>query len=197
MSKITTEAPKDPTTNKKLCIDLCSGLGGFSQAFVDSLDWEVIRIDINPKFRPTIVADVRFLPLREDLHPELVVASPPCEHFSLANQRFPRKGVKHALEVVGACLEAIVALKPKYWLLENPKGRLRWIIGKPHQTVHLCHYGTPYRKPTDLWGNVSLPMVERVGVPRVKLTDFYHDPAKRAFLPRKFSEAVKQAVTRQ
>jgi len=77
--------------SKKLCIDLCSGLGGFSQAFENDPEWEVVRIDVNPKFRPTIVADVRYLPLREDLHPELLVASPPCEHFSIANPRFPRK----------------------------------------------------------------------------------------------------------
>jgi len=182
---------------KKLCVDLCSGYGGFSQAFENDPEWEVVRIDVNPKFRPTIVADVRYLPLREDLRPELLVASPPCEHFSIANPRFPRKGIKHALEVVGACLEAVAILKPKYWLLENPRGRLRWFLGKPRQTVHLCNYGAPWRKPTDLWGNVTLPMVQYERTPVTdNLSNICHDPARRAFLPRKFSEAVKQAVTR-
>ena len=29
-------------------LDLCSGLGGFSEAFVNDLDWEVMRIENNP-----------------------------------------------------------------------------------------------------------------------------------------------------
>ena len=181
--------------NKKMCIDLCSGLGGFSQAFMSDENWEVIRIDINPKFKPTIVADVRYLPLRKDLRPELIVASPPCERFSVACTEFPKKGIRQALEVVGACLEAVVDLKPKYWLLENPRGRLRWFIGKPPQTVHLCNYGTRWRKPTDLWGNVKLPMVKFEKKPEVdNLSKLVRDSSKRAFLPYGFSEAVKNAV---
>jgi len=181
--------------SKKLCIDLCAGLGGFSQAFVNDENWEVVKIDINPKFKPTIVADVRYLPLRKDLRPELIVASPPCERFSVACTEFPKKGIRQALEVVGACLEAIVDLKPKYWLLENPRGRLRWFIGKPPQTVHLCNYGTRWRKPTDLWGNVKLPMVKFERKPEVdNLSKLVRDSSKRAFLPYGFSEAVKNAV---
>ena len=53
----------EKSSTKKLCIDLCSGLGGFSQAFRDDPAWEVITVDINPKFKPTIVADVCNLPL--------------------------------------------------------------------------------------------------------------------------------------
>ena len=90
------------------------------------------------------------------------MASPPCERFSIANRRFPKKGIKKALEIVGACLEAMVELETKYWVLENPKGRLRWFLGKPSHTIHLSNYGGKYMKPTDLWGNVELPMLTKV-----------------------------------
>jgi hypothetical protein len=52
---------------KPLCVDLCSGEEGFSQAFKE--DYEVVTVDVEKKFRPTICADVRHLPLKENLQP--------------------------------------------------------------------------------------------------------------------------------
>ena len=45
-------------------IDLCSGLGSWGD--------DTVRIDIDPKTRPDIIADVRHLPLRAGLKPKLV-----------------------------------------------------------------------------------------------------------------------------
>jgi hypothetical protein len=144
----------------KLCIDLCAGLGGFSQAFKDDSEWEVVTVELNKKQKPTICADVRYLPLKKALAPVALLASPPCNHFSLACLQFPRIGVKQALEVVGACFEAVAWLKPKRWLIENPRGRLRAIIGKPQQTIRYSDYdiGMKMMKTTDFWGNIFLPM---------------------------------------
>ena len=44
----------------KLCIDLCCGRKGFSRAFADA-GWDVITVDLNPKFNASITADVRDL----------------------------------------------------------------------------------------------------------------------------------------
>ena len=148
----------------RLCVDLCSGLGGFSQAFNKSPDWEVITVDIQRKFKPTICADVRFLPLRENLQPDLLLASPPCERFSIACHTFPKIGIKKAMELVGATFEAVAWLKPKEWLIENPMGRLRWFLGTPAQTIRLIDYGAPYWKKTDLWGSVHLPWLRETRV---------------------------------
>ena len=146
----------------KLVIDLCAGLGGFSQAFKNDSNYEVITIELNKKQKPTICADVRYLPLRKNLKPAVQVASPPCNHFSLACLQFPRVGVKTALEIVGACFEAVAWLKPDLWLIENPRGRLRQIIGKPKQTIRYSDYDREIKmmKTTDLWGNLMLPMVK-------------------------------------
>lgn len=43
-------------------LDLFSGLGGASQVMVER-GWKVIRVDIESRFKPDIVADVRALPL--------------------------------------------------------------------------------------------------------------------------------------
>lgn len=179
---------------KKLCVDLCCGLGGFSQAFEGDSDWEVVKIDINPKVRPTIVADVRYLPLRQNLEPDVLLASPPCERFSVGNRAWPKIGIKRAMETVGAVFEAVAWLKPKYWLVENPMGRLRWFLGTPQQTLRLCDYGAPWKKLTDLWGNISLPLIKAQHRPITTVSNAARDPLKRAFLPHGFSEAVKEAV---
>jgi hypothetical protein len=144
----------------KLCIDLCAGLGGFSQAFKNDSEWEVVTVELNKKQKPTICADVRYLPFKKTLEPNVMLASPPCNHFSLACLQFPRVGVKQALEIVGACFEAVAWLKPKHWLIENPRGRLRAIIGKPPQTIRYSDYDTGMKmmKTTDFWGNIFLPM---------------------------------------
>ena len=160
-----------------MIIDLCCGLGGFSQAFVNA-GYEVIKIDINKEFKPTIQADICNLPLRPELNPDLLLMSPPCQRFSLACVQWPKKGVRKALEMVGSCLEAVVSLKPKRWLMENPKARLRWFIGNGKQTIRYSDYDliTKQEKLTDFWGNLCLPMVK--GERRFR-KEFLADPIDR------------------
>ena len=54
------------------------------------------------------------------------------------------------------CIELIQQLKPKYWIIENPRAGLRniWFM-KPLErtTVSYCQYGGKNMKPTDLWNN--------------------------------------------
>jgi len=181
----------------KLCIDLCAGLGGFSEAFKD--DYEVVTVDIVKKFKPTIVADVCHLPFKKDLHPDVLLASPPCERFSIAAQKWPRIGIKKAMELVGAVFEAIDYLKPKYYLIENPAGRLRWFLGTPKQTIRYSDYDLEYafQKKTDLWGNIPLPMVKQLRTFKnyKKMVGGQHKRAAlHACIPLGVSLAVKQGV---
>jgi len=202
----------------RVCVDLCSGLGGFSQAFVNH-GWQVITVDIEPKFNPTVVADVTKIDWNEfkQTHlngesPDVLLASPPCNHFTLACLQFPRKGVKEALMIVGSCLEAVAILKPKKWLVENPRGRLRRFLGVPPQTVRYSDYDSfyPRMKTTDFWGTIMLPMVKHERrIPQAKIPDRLkrlhenfprvNDPfvrAERAKIPLGVSEAVYESCQR-
>lgn len=194
----------------RLCIDLCSGLGGFSQAFVDA-GWDVVRIDIDRKFRPTIQADVQNLPLKEWLQPDIILFSPPCQCFSVAALRYywtkgrPLNGkTLKAIELVRNGLSALRRLAPKAWLMENPMGMLRKVIGRPRQTIFLSDFGTPYKKPTDIWGSFDIPTKMRHNkwdlAPRgshngLGLQGRHRDPAKRAKMPYGLSRAVLEAVS--
>lgn len=150
-------------------IDLCSGLGGASEAAIDR-GWEVWRIDNDPKFvnvPNTIIhniKDYRELDLPE--HVDFVWASPPCNCFSIASvyrhwdkdtKRPKHKGVIDAMRIVFWCMDFIDYIKPKYWVIENPRGMMRQILGEPGKvlpgvTTYLYSWGSPQMKPTDLWG---------------------------------------------
>jgi hypothetical protein len=119
---------------------------------------------------------------------------------------FPKVGVKKALEVVGSVFEIIARVRPKNWIVENPKGRLRWFIGNPTSSIRLSDYGSRYMKPTDLWHNLNFePLVEQrpyepswsstknagkgsTGLLRLR------DPAKRAEMPLGLSQAILHAI---
>ena len=72
-------------------LDLCSGLGGASEAFANSPHWRVIRIENNEKLASvphTRILDVTqwldWLPalIDEMGPPTWIIAAPPCLQFS-------------------------------------------------------------------------------------------------------------------
>jgi site-specific DNA-cytosine methylase len=194
----------------KICVDLCSGLGGFSQAFLDA-GWETIRIDNDLKFSEvpyTFIADVRKLSAKDleemtslkdfkkyDLI--IMVMSPPCTYFSRAAHCFPRNGIRESLEIVGACLELVVAIQPKFWGLENPdNGYLKMFIGIPQTRLRLIQFGYSTIKPTAIWGNIPFPLLRdapRKNRKRNAFANGVRDPSKRALLPIAFSKTVLEA----
>lgn len=85
-----------------MIIDLCCGIGRFPGE-------DVVSIDFDRKVKPTIVADIRHLPLRPGLRPRLCHASPPCTYFSYARARkygYDEKGIADSLRLVAACFDA-------------------------------------------------------------------------------------------
>jgi len=142
-------------------LDLFSGLGGFSQAFKDR-GHNVVTVDINPKFKPIICMNVRWLEAKSLLmtyeYFDVVLASPPCECFSVASignhwkDNKPDKNTQEAINIIKDLLNLIIDLHPKYWFLENPRAMLRTIIGNPPVTVFYAQYGEDRLKPTDIWG---------------------------------------------
>ena len=135
---------------QKVVWDLCSGLGGWSEAFVQD-EWTVIRIEINE--------DLAYIPFTlhanvKEYHdwinmlpkPDLILASPPCTEFSLA-QNFHNGRPDHPdMSILFACIDIIDLMKPKYWCIENVAGACRFF--EPHLGKHTQRAG-----PFFLWGN--------------------------------------------
>ena len=125
-------------------LDLFSGLGGFSEAFVLAGD-EVVRIENNPllsevphtqmqnvfEVRDRLQAfELEGQPIREY---DVLLASPPCLEFSLgfsapqaiASREGRFEEYEPNTDLVKAVLEIIRITKPRYWIIENVRGSIR------------------------------------------------------------------------
>lgn len=154
-------------------LDLFSGHGGWSQAFQDR-GHEVFRVDWDDYYEAELHIDILRLTATDVPHPDIVLASPPCERFSVARFRHWGLGyrvnpmdyeTKQAIRLVKRTMHLIRVLQPHFWVVENPRGMLRrlgLIPGVP-VTITQCQYGRPYMKPTDLWG--GFPPSLRLKVP--------------------------------
>ena len=146
--------------DRRTCLDLFAGLGGFSAAFADSDNWRVVTVDIERRFEPDIQADVMDLRPSDLPEADVVLASPPCTCFSFAcnghhirNAEPVTETAREHITLVHHTIGLIKALSPDYWFLENPRGNLAQFVDAAPKTVTYCQYGEEYMKPTHLWGN--------------------------------------------
>jgi len=134
-----------------------------------------------------------------------IIANPPCTMFSLARTRAKTpRDITGALEIVSACLRIIIISKPKFWVLENPKGILRKYLGKPKITIQPYWFGDSYSKQTDLWGNFNIPVFSPVRLTKDEIHAMKQNTRKlseigltiadrRSVCPKKFSQAFFEA----
>lgn len=194
-------------------LDLFSGLGGFSEAFLLNHD-EVLRIENNPLLSAidnTTLMDVRKLRdiiaqgLAEgNLNPyllniDLILASPPCYDFSLAfsapqaiasrNGEFDT--YEPDMELFIITMEIIEMLKPRYWIIENVRGSIRHCkkIGlEPNQKIGAYV----------LYGNFPKITVGKLPSKHEKGNKIAHgNPLRanyRALIPLELSEAIREAI---
>lgn len=196
----------------KLCIDLCSGLRGLSSAFEKSPEYETITVDVDLRFKPTIIADVRDLTVRElmastrkknlDNYEEIsMLMSPPCTYFSrAAGIGFARGGTAKSLTIVAGCIRLIEEIQPKWFALENPdNGYLRFFLGKPNVRVKLNAFGYKTVKPTALWTNIPIGLIPDYPS-RNKTKNAWanwkgRSPEIRAKMPEGLSQLLLEAVS--
>jgi len=126
-----------------LMIDLFSGLGGASRAMAER-GWEVVRVDNNQKFKPTVLIDIHRFSWK-GRRPDLIWASPPCQEFARwIMPWFPKS--EPSLDLVKEAIRVIEECKPRFWVIENVRGAISWF--KPLLGNYKVHYG-----PIFLWGN--------------------------------------------
>ena len=186
----------------KLMLDLFSGLGGASQAFMDSHEWAVLRYDNNPKLAnvaATTICDLKEYQIicRHDI--ELIWASPPCIEFSTAynapKSKAQRTGENYTpdLSLVRRAMEIIEELKPKYFVIENGAGAskdLEPLLGKPRQIIG----------PFLLWGVFPYIDEPRFWEHQKKDHDKRHDELRsnlRAKVPIEISQALMNCIESQ
>lgn len=147
-------------------LDLFAGLGGWSRPFKD-FGHEVFTTDIDTRFDVDLHADILDLSVTDfPWRPDIILASPPCESFSVASigthwtggirAYIPKtEQARNAILLVQKARTLIQRFGSPY-IMENLRGVLRNldIIPFSPATVWYCHYGEKHAKSTDLWWSV-------------------------------------------
>jgi len=128
--------------------------------------WDVISLDIEKKFDPTICIDFMDWDYKSVQNIDCIWASPDCACYSLASggrhfdaERKPKtdKCIKSLkiLDKVKECINYHLSLNNNIiYFIENPRARMRWFMEDyPRYTVAYCQYGLSRMKPTDIWTN--------------------------------------------
>lgn len=104
-----------------------------------------------------------------------ILAAPPCTDFAVSGaQYWPAKDksgqTRKSLELVRQVLRLVEYLRPDWWAMENPVGRLNTLLPDLKQYgpwyFNPCDFGDPYTKRTGLWGNYVPPLPLFIGCDR-------------------------------
>lgn len=171
-------------------LSLCDYTGNWPKPFREA-GHEVIQVDLQHGL------DVRTYPLPRG-GVDGIIAQPPCTHLAGSGARWWKaKGdaaLLEALAIVDACFRFIALCEPlRFWVLENPVGRLSRFIGPPVFSFHPCEFGgwldppgDAYTKRTCLWGRFAIP--EKKPVPA-------HEGSKMHLLPPSPERAMLRSAT--
>jgi site-specific DNA-cytosine methylase len=140
-------------------LELFCGTKSVSKAVGDQFS-EVISLDIEPQFNPTICANI--LDWDYKVFPpgyfHTIWASPPCQEFSCLNNARPEKTPNLALAdaLVQRAIEIIDYFNPERFFIENPQtGTLKdrpYMEGIPFVDIDYCQFADwGYRKRTRFW----------------------------------------------
>ena len=130
--------------------------------------WEVVSLDIEKKFNPTICIDFLEWDYKSIENVDIIWSSPDCSCYSMAaggihfdKDRNPKteKCVKSLkiLKKLKECINYHLQQNPQMvYFIENPRARMRWFNNELQQhCVCYCKYGFDRMKPTDIWSNVK------------------------------------------
>lgn len=153
-------------------LDLFAGLKGWSQPWADR-GHQTFSIDYDTRFDVDAHLDIMDVEKVIDAlpwAPDVILASPPCEAFSVmtigrnwTTDHQPKTDkARTAMDLVYATRELIDILQPRFFIIENPRAKLRKLpilADFERRTVTYCQVGEPYMKPTDLWGGFPPSLV--------------------------------------
>lgn len=163
-------------TKKTLVLEIFSGTGSAGKV-ANKLGYDVISIDIDPKFKPNIVANILELKYKELPTPNFIWASVPCNTFSylICSGKTPSRDCKtyKAITKIGELGDKILNRTLKIiryfenlnndlkWVIENPRGMMRrqpQMVNFDLSTTSYCNYEDARNKPTDFFNNFNLQL---------------------------------------
>jgi hypothetical protein len=146
-------------SEERVILSLCDYSGNWPKPYREA-GYRVLQVDLKHG------QDIRLFEYPGPIHG--ILAAPPCTHFAGSGARWwAAKGeaaVLEGLALIDACLRLVAVCRPRWWVLENPIGRLHRWLGPPRMYFNPCDYGgwlsppgDQYTKRTGLWGEFAVP----------------------------------------
>jgi len=145
-------------------LELFAGSRSIGNA-AENLGMNVFSSDINNFKKINYVENMLNLDIKKiPFKPTIVWASPPCTYFSVAsighhwheNNTPKTKEAVLGVKIVQKTIDIINEIKPKFWFIENPRGKLKnlpVLTQYEYTTIWYCKYGDKRAKPTNIWSN--------------------------------------------
>ena len=142
-------------------LELFAGSRSIGNA-AESLGMNVFSSDINNFKKIDYVENILNFDIKKiPFKPAIVWASPPCTYFSVAsighhwheNNTPKTKEAVLGVKIVQKTIEIINEIKPKFWFIENPRGKLKnlpVLSQYEYTTIWYCKYGDKRAKPTNI-----------------------------------------------
>jgi hypothetical protein len=147
----------------KIILDLCGGTGSWSAPYKQAgYDVRVITL---PEY------DILTYEPPKNVYG--ILAAPPCMSFTVAGVKYWKQKdesgqTAESMAVVNRCFEIAKETSPKFFALENPRGRLPRFIGEPACRLNYLDFGCTYFKTVFLWGRFVIPIGQCYALKGVK-----------------------------
>lgn len=157
---------------KNNILSLFSGTQSWTQ-FYDKSKYNIYNIDLMYHYSDTLCRNILIWDYKDEIKDkiDIIYASPPCNFYftnmkhgimpsysrnkGSGNRNYTEYEKKLSLDLVNKTIEIIEYFKPKFWIIENPRAKMRKhypkILNREPITIDYCRYGVNYKKPTDLW----------------------------------------------
>ena len=159
----------------KTILSLFDYTGNWSKPYSEA-GYNVIQLDIKHGqdiFEDTIPAAISYHQEGKKVHG--ILSAVPCTDFAVSGARWFKEKETQPAQYFGkdvqfentvdmsigfvlATLFLVELFQPKWWVIENPIGRLHTLVpevGNPKMYFNPCDFGEPYTKKTALYGEFN------------------------------------------
>lgn len=205
------------TDPEYIIISLCDASGTWSEPYRKDPRFKVIQVDphfiftmidsnCHMKWSGTVQKFENHLEELLDLPVLGVLMAPPCTHFSIAGadlwgHKDKVGDTQKGLDIIDTCLRIVEKTSPKWWVLENPPGRLEGLrrekIGNAKLYFQPWEYAgwsnhpedENYTKRTGLWGNFNTKLEKNPTIDPVNVSKTKKWNLNRSITPSGFAKA--------
>ena len=194
-------------------LSLFSGTQSWTKFY--SKEDKIYNIDIEYLYSNTLCRNILYWDYKTEITDkiDIIYASPPCNlYFTIlknlnGNTKYTEQEKQLSIQLVDKTIEIIEYFRPKFFVIENPVGKMKQhypkILDKAFIRLDYCMYGKKYKKPTNIWTNLSFtPKTCSHGRNHIEQfkdlpLGFVNDEQYRAMIPEELSLEIYNSIKKE